>query len=152
MADVIGEGAWREELESGNNQAKFIGGIIWHLLGDDDAYVRWTVARSLATLADLGLIEEFNVLLDGFDQTEVAALVSSETRLSFQNSQQWFLMGLARASLFHAGKLRHLRPKLVALASGPTSMWCINSISPDVWSTFGTKGHRTWNSMRCERR
>ncbi|MER8601219.1 NACHT domain-containing protein [Mesorhizobium sp. M1339] len=119
MADEIGEGAWREEFESGNNQAKFIGGIIWHLLGDDDAYIRWAVARSLGTLADLGLIEEFNVLLDGFDQTEVAALVSPETRLSFQNSQQWFLMGLARAALSHPAKLRHLRPKLVALAMRP---------------------------------
>ncbi|MFZ3289079.1 MAG: hypothetical protein WA191_19840 [Telluria sp.] len=116
IADEIGEGPFRPEQAIDQTEAEFIADVIWHLLGEDDGYIRWTVARGLKTLVELGLNEDLRLLLDRFDQREVAALTSPDWKLSFQNSQQWLLMGLARAALHHGQTMGPIRPKLLALA------------------------------------
>lgn len=116
IADEIGEGPYRPEQAIDASEGEFISDVIWHLLGNEDAYARWTVARGLNTLCELGLNEELGLLLDRFDQRDVAALVSTERNLSFQNSQQWLLMGLARAALLHGQTMGLIKPKLLALA------------------------------------
>jgi hypothetical protein len=116
IADEIGEGPFRPEQSISQTEVEFITDVIWHLLGVDDGYVRWTVARGLNTLVELGLNDDLGLLLDRFDQREVAALASKDRKLSFQNSQQWLLMGLARAALRHKQTMVALRPRLLALA------------------------------------
>lgn len=116
IADEIGEGPLRPEQEIGDTEAEFFADVIWHLLGEEDGYIRWTVARGLRTLVELGLNDESGLLLDRFDQRAVASLASTDQKLSFQNSQQWLLMGLARAALRHGPAMEGLRPKLLALA------------------------------------
>lgn len=116
IADQVGEGAFRSDFIATDDQPRFLAEIIWHLLGDDDAYLRWNVARALKTLSDLGLDGDLKALVDGFDRTHVAALASPETQLSFQNSQQWLLMGLARVAFYSGQKLQYLRPVLASLA------------------------------------
>ena len=116
IADEIGEGPFRPEQAIERSEGEFISDVIWHLLGNEDAYVRWQVARGINTLLELGLNEELGLLLDRFDEREVAALVSTERNLSFQNSQQWLLMGLARASFRYGQTMGPLKPKLLALA------------------------------------
>src|SRR5690606_23336486 len=115
LADQIGEGPYKAEFNI-SDECEMIVGIIWHLLGDDDAYIKWSTARALSVFAELGLLEELNALLMQFDRREVSALKTREHYLSFQNSQQWLLMGLARAALNHGAKLRILKPRLLALA------------------------------------
>lgn len=116
IADEIGEGPFRPEQAIGGHEPEFIADVIWHLLGQDDGYGRWTVARGLNTLVELGLNDDLGLLLDRFDQREVAALASADRKLSFQNSQQWLLMGLARAALRHGQAMGAFRSKLLALA------------------------------------
>lgn len=116
IADEIGEGAFSPEQAISGSEEEFISDLIWHLLGNDDAYVRWTVARGLNTLIELGLNDETGLLLNRFNQREVAVMASVERKLSFQNSQQWLLMGLARAALRHGQKMEPVKPKLLALA------------------------------------
>ncbi len=116
IADEIGEGPFRPEQAIGGDEPEFIADVIWHLLGQDDGYGRWTVARGLNTLVELGLTDDLGLLLDRFDQREVAALASADRKLSFQNSQQWLLMGLARAALRHGQAMGAFRSKLLALA------------------------------------
>lgn len=116
FADEIGEGGLRPEQAINGNEKNFISDVIWHLLGDTDAYVRWAVARGLGTLADLKLTDDLALLLTRFDQEQITALASADQKLSFQNSQQWMLMGLARATLRHGPMLQNLRPSLHLLA------------------------------------
>lgn len=116
IADEIGEGPFRPEQAIERNEAAFFADVIWHLLGDDDAYLRWTVARGLNTLAELGLNEEFGLILDRFDQRQITHLTSLDRHLPFQNSRQWLLMGLARIALHQGGAMRGLRSQLLALA------------------------------------
>jgi hypothetical protein len=116
IADEIGEGPFRPNQAIGQNEAAFFADVIWHLLGDDDAYLRWTVARGLNTLVELGLKDELGLLLDRFDQREIPALASSDRWLPFQNSRQWLLMGLARVALRQGRTVGGLRRQLLALA------------------------------------
>ncbi|MGM5053302.1 NACHT domain-containing protein [Rhizobium sp. 814_E9_N1_1] len=116
IADEIGEGALRPEQAIASGEAEFFADFLWHLLGDDDAYVRWNIARGLSTLVDLGLKAELSLLLDRFDKAEVPALASSGRMLPYQNSQEWLLIGIARAALHHGPELAFLRPRLIALA------------------------------------
>jgi hypothetical protein len=115
IADDVGEGPFREEFRTDNDQPALIAGIVWHLLGDDDGFIRWNIARAIKTLRDLKLWDEIRLLVDGFDRTQIDALVSPDVKLSFQNSQQWLLMGLSRATLLEASRLNFLQPKLKAL-------------------------------------
>lgn len=116
IADEIGEGPFRPEQAIRGSEAAFFADVIWHLLGDDDAYLRWTVARGLTTLAELGLDGDLVLLLDRFDQTEIATLSSPDRRLPYQNCQQWLLMGLARLALRKGGAMHDFRPRLLALS------------------------------------
>lgn len=116
IADEIGEGPFRPELATSASESDFIADVVWHLLGDPDAYVRWGVARELSTLVDLGLTEDLGRLLERFDQMEVSAL-RSVRNLSFQNSREWLSMGIARAARHHRAVLAHLQPKLIEIAS-----------------------------------
>jgi hypothetical protein len=46
-----------------------------------------------------------------------AIIAARDHNLSFQNSQQWLLMGLARAALIHGAKLAPLKPLFLQLAA-----------------------------------
>lgn len=116
FADEIGEGPYRAEFAVAQQEPDVLADIVWHLLGDEDAYVRWSSARCLSTAAELGLYQELGLLLDRFDIREVPSLASTDRPLPFQNSQEWLLIGLARAATKHASALAFLRPKLVTLA------------------------------------
>lgn len=116
IADEIGEGEFRPQFAVSGSEADCFVDLIWHLLGSDDAYVRWNVARSLSVLVELGLTADLGLLLERLDRREVAYFVTPDLRLSFQNSRQWLLMGLARACLHHGQALDQFRPRLVSLA------------------------------------
>jgi len=115
FADEIGEGSYREEFATAQQEPSFLADIFWHLLGDEDAYVRWSVARSISTAVELGLHQDLELLLDRFDIREVPTLGSSNRLLPFQNSQEWLLIGLARAAKRHGSSLAFLRSKLILL-------------------------------------
>lgn len=117
IADEIGEGSYTPALQATTDEKGLVSQIIWHLLGDEDAYVRWNTARSIEGMARLGLTDDLEALIDLFDVTEIPALRSTDHALSFQNSGQWLLMGLARATLHHREKLAFLKPKLQALGA-----------------------------------
>ncbi|MGM4886435.1 NACHT domain-containing protein [Tardiphaga sp. 11_C7_N12_6] len=116
IADEIGEGPFLSAQQIVEDKVDFIADVAWHLLGNEDAYVRWTVARGIQTLVELGLADDLSRLLDRFDQREVESLVSTDRKLAFQNSRQWLLLGLSRAASRQGKVLCNLREKLTVLA------------------------------------
>ncbi|HDZ07499.1 hypothetical protein [Pseudohongiella sp.] len=119
LGDEIGEGVYCAAFDGKSDEGCVIADIIWHLLGDSDAFVRWSAARSLKGMLDVGLTEDVGHLLDRFDTDENQSLASDEHRFSFLNAQQWLLMGLARAALHHGEKLKCLKARIEALANRP---------------------------------
>ncbi len=116
VGDEVGEGAYRDAFAGKADEVDVIADVLWHLLGDSDAFVRWSAARSLSSMLDLGLTEDVGRLFDRFDVDEISSLLSDEHHFAFLNAQQWLLMGLARAALHHGDKLMPLKPKIVELA------------------------------------
>lgn len=116
IGDEIGEGAYRDAFAGKSDEIDAVTDIIWHLLGDNDAFIRWSVARSLKGMLDLGLTEDVGRLLDRFHASENPSLASDEHHFTFLNAQQWLLMGLARATLYHGEKLKALKPRIEEFA------------------------------------
>ncbi|MCR9195034.1 MAG: NACHT domain-containing protein [Hyphomonas sp.] len=115
IGDEIGEGVFRESFTPPTDQSTTVAEITWHLLGNEDAFIRWTTARSIKGLADLGLHSDVAALLDYYDRPKVDALASKDIDVSFFNAQQWLLMGLARACLHHGEALSYIRGRLEQL-------------------------------------
>ncbi|UUV08257.1 hypothetical protein [Ruegeria sp. YS9] len=116
VGDEIGEGAYRAAFAGKGDEIDVTVDLIWHLLGDSDAYVRWNAARSIKTMLDMGLVEDIERLLDRFDVDQNASLASKEHYFAFMNAQQWLLMGLSRAAPYHANLLRPVKARLLTLA------------------------------------
>ncbi|WP_421315593.1 hypothetical protein [Aeromonas veronii] len=116
LGDEIGEGSYCAAFSGKSDESNVLADIIWHLLGDSDAVVRWNTARSLKWILDAGLTEDIGNLLERFDTVSNLSLSSDGYYFSYLNAQQWLLMGLARAALHHGEKLKPLYSKLVALA------------------------------------
>ncbi len=119
VGDEIGEGSYRAAFAGKSDEGDVIADIIWHLLGDSDAFVRWSAARSLKGMLDVGLTEDVGRLLDRFDTDENSSLAADEHYFAFLNAQQWLLMGLARAALHHGEKLKPLKSRIATLAKRP---------------------------------
>jgi len=119
VGDEIGEGKYRSEFKGETSQGDVIVDVIWHLLGNSDAFVRWHAARALKGMLDVGLVEDVGSLLGKFDSEQNAAFESDDHHFAFMNAQQWLLIGLARAALHHGKSLHALKPKLEALADRP---------------------------------
>lgn len=116
LGDEIGEGSYCAAFSGETDESNVLADIIWHLLGDSDAVVRWNTARSLKRILDAGLTEDIECLLERFDTVNNSSLSSEGHYFSYLNAQQWLLMGLARAALHNGEKLKPLYSKLVALA------------------------------------
>jgi len=117
IADDIGEGPFQQEWADWTKQDVLVPAIVWHLLGDDDGYVRWSTARGLLTLCDLRLVDDIDGLIAGFDRTGTPPLTTRDKRFAFQNAQQWLLMGLARAAIFNKEALLHIEDFLWQLSA-----------------------------------
>lgn len=116
VGDEIGEGEYRSIFMGRNEESNVVADIVWHLLGNSDAYIRWRAARSLKNMLELGLIEDIECLLDRFDTVENLALSSEDHHFAYLNAQQWLLMGLSRAAFHHGEKLLPLKPRIEKLA------------------------------------
>ena len=116
VGDEIGEGEFRPEFAGKSEEADVVADIIWHLLGDGDAFIRWHAARCLKGLLDVGLIEDIEHLLKRYDVEQNSSLSSDEHHFSYMNAQQWLLIGLARAALHHGDMLKPLKPRIEKLA------------------------------------
>ncbi|MCF3592905.1 hypothetical protein LZG00_02715 [Rhodobacteraceae bacterium LMO-12] len=116
VGDEIGEGAYNPAFAGKDDECDVVADIIWHLLGDSDAFIRWNTARSLKGILDVGLVEDIERLLDRFDTHENPSLVSEERHFAFLNAQQWFLMGLARAALHNGAKLKPIRNRILEIS------------------------------------
>ncbi len=127
VGDEIGEGRFRAEFAGASRESDVIADIIWQLLGDSDAFVRWRAAKSIKGMLDVGLTEDVGRLIDRFDMDENPSLISDKHHFAFLNAQQWLLMGIARAALHHSEKLKPLKPRIETLAKR-TDLHALNKL------------------------
>lgn len=117
VGDETGEGGFQKAFVPSADECKITAEVTWHLLGNEDTFVRWNTARSIEALVELGLHSDVKALLGLYDLAQVDALTSEGVSASFDNAQQWLLMGLARACLLHGESLSYLREPLERLVN-----------------------------------
>ena len=115
VGDEVGEGAYHSGMAPPTDEAELVVDVFWHLLGNEDAFIRWNCARAIHSLVELGLHKELNGLIDRIGNSSGDRLRSENHQHAFWNAEQWLLIGLARATLFEPSKLSQLAPKLEEL-------------------------------------
>lgn len=119
VGDEIGEGAYHDGLAPPTDEVELVADVFWHVLGNEDAFVRWNSARGILALAQLGLFSELDTLLERVGAPSSSRLQTENHRHAYFNAEQWLLIGLARATRFEAAKLSSLAPKLENLFHSP---------------------------------
>lgn len=121
VGDEVGEGAYHSGMAPPTDEAELVVDVFWHLLGNEDAFIRWNCARAIHSLVELGLHKELNGLIDRIGNSSGERLRSESHQHAFWNAEQWLLIGLARATLFEPSKLSQLAPKLERLFHAPST-------------------------------
>lgn len=121
VGDEIGEGPYHDALSPPTDETELVADVFWHLLGNEDAFVRWNSARSVLSLVELGLNAELNAVFDRIGTPSGGRLRSEHHQHAFYNAEQWFLIGLARATHFEPSKLSMFGPRLEALFYCPNA-------------------------------
>ena len=120
LADEVGDGAWKPELEAGSDSTAIVAGLVWFCLGSPQAADRWRAAHAVRTLARFGRWQAIDALFDCFDAPNAGAFQDSRLPFFVMHSRQWFLLAIARIAIdFPAEIGRHSR-KLEAIAFDET--------------------------------
>ena len=158
VGDEVGEGAYHSGMAPPTDEVELVVDVFWHLLGNEDAFIRWNCARAIHSLVELGLHEELNGLIDRIGVSSGERLRSEGHQHAFWNAEQWLLIGLARATLFEPSKLSQLASKLEKLFHAPSThilskvliARCLNNLwkgtvderkLPDIWTAVNVPPH-----------
>jgi hypothetical protein len=107
LADDVGDGLWRSELDPSTDPSGLAAGIIWFCLGSPEATKRWRAAHAVLALARLGIWEVLDKL---FARLDSDAGAFQDCRLPFfkLHAKQWLLLAVARIAIEHPKEIvRH---------------------------------------------
>ncbi|MER9926397.1 hypothetical protein NKJ84_26510 [Mesorhizobium sp. M0048] len=116
LADPIGDGPWRDELDAGTDADSIAAGLLWFRLGSPIARERWRAAHALRSIARYqrwGIIERMFIL---FDAPDAGAFQDRSLPFFSYHAQLWFLLAVARVALDSPDVIIRFRPRLEAIA------------------------------------
>ncbi|MER9934311.1 hypothetical protein [Mesorhizobium sp. M0088] len=116
LADPIGDGPWRDELDAGADPDNIAAGLLWFRLGSPIAKERWRAAhavRSVARYKQWDVIERMFAL---FDAPDAGAFQDRSLPFFGYHAQLWFLLAVARIALDSPEHIARFRPRLEAIA------------------------------------
>lgn len=158
VGDEVGEGAYSPGMAPPTDEAELVVDVLWHLLGNEDAFVRWNCASAIYSLAQLGFHEELQGLIDRIGSPSGERFLSENHQHAFYNAEQWLLIGLARATLIEPSKLSQLASTQEDLFHAPSThilskvliARCLNNLWKgtdnesrllDIWTTVNVPPH-----------
>lgn len=115
LADEVGDGAWRSELDPPTDPAALAAGLIWFCLGSPEVSQRWQAAHAVLAVARLGIWEVLDKLLSLLDADAGAF---QDRRLPFfkLHAKQWLLLAVARIARDHPAQIARYRQVLERIA------------------------------------
>lgn len=99
LADEVGDGAWRPELDPGNEPEEVVAGLIWFCLGAPEAKARWRAAHVVRSCARRGRWSLLAKLFDKLGSPDAGAFKDQTLPFFSLHSKFWFLLAVARISL-----------------------------------------------------
>jgi hypothetical protein len=116
LADEVGDGPWRDELDPGADPSAVAAGLIWFCLGSPEAKSRWRAAHVVRECARRGRWPIVAKLFELLDAKDAGAF--QDRKLSFfqQHARLWFLLAVARMALDHPNEIKKFSAPLEAIA------------------------------------
>jgi hypothetical protein len=99
IADDVGDGPWRSELDPGDKPTNIVAGLVWYCLGSPDAAQRWRAAHVVREYARLGRWKIIERLFKLFDFDDAGAFQDRNLPFFVLHARLWFLLAIARVAL-----------------------------------------------------
>ncbi|NTG32638.1 hypothetical protein G6K91_00020 [Agrobacterium rhizogenes] len=112
LADEIGDGPWRDELNPGADSDEIAAGLLWFGLGSPVTKKRWRAAhaiRAIARHAQWSVIEHMFAL---FRVPDAGAFQDRSLPFFKYHARLWFLLAIARVARDYPGEMARFRPDL----------------------------------------
>ncbi|BAM89476.1 AAA ATPase [Bradyrhizobium oligotrophicum S58] len=124
LADEVGDGVWRNELDPGDDQEEVVAGLIWFCLGSPEALSRWRAAHVVRACARNGRWPLIAKLFSKLGTAGAGAFQDQEIPFMALHAKFWFLLAIARIALDS--------PKDVAVFVDPLEAIALNDSFPHV--------------------
>ena len=116
LADEIGDGAWRDELDPGNDQEEVVAGMIWFCLSLPEATSRWRAAHVVRACARMGRWSVITKLFDRLNASGGGAFQDQEIPFMILHAKFWFLLAVTRIALDYPNEIAEFSAHLEAIA------------------------------------
>jgi hypothetical protein len=124
LADEIGDGVWRNELDPGEDQEEVAAGLIWFCLGLPEALSRWRAAHVVRTCARMGRSSLIAKLFNRLGASGGGAFQDQTIPFMVLHAKFWFLLAVARIALDF--------PREIAEFVGPLQVIALDDSFPHV--------------------
>ncbi|AUN29474.1 hypothetical protein [Niveispirillum cyanobacteriorum] len=120
LADDIGDGPWREELNAGTDPDQVAAGLLWFGLGSPVAKERWRAAHAVQAMARHGHWSVIARMFTLFGAADAGAFQDRSLPFFKLNAQLWFLLAIARIALDSPSEVLRFQSDLEAVAFDDT--------------------------------
>ena len=116
LADEIGDGPWRPDLDPGDGPDDVVAGLIWFCLGSPEATKRWRAAHVVRSCARTGRWRLLATLFDKVSAPDAGAFKDQTLPFFALHAKFWFLLAAARIALDHPKEIAKYGGILEAIA------------------------------------
>ncbi len=116
LADAVGDGPWREELNPGTDADEIAAGLVWFGLGSPVARERWRAAHAVRSMARRGHWDVITRMFTLLGAADGGAFQDRSLPFFKQNAQLWFLLAVARVALDFPAEIARFQSNLEAIA------------------------------------
>jgi hypothetical protein len=124
LADEVGDGVWRNDLDPGDNHEEVVAGLIWFCLGLPEAVSRWRAAHVVRACARNGRWSLIAKLFSRLNASGAGAFQDQTIPFMVLHAKFWFLLAVARIALDF--------PREIAKFSGPLEAIALDDSFPHV--------------------
>ncbi|WP_316187974.1 MULTISPECIES: hypothetical protein [unclassified Bradyrhizobium] len=116
LADNVGDGAWRGELDPGENELRTVAGLVWLCLGAPEAAMRWRAAHAVRELARLGKWEVITHLFACSKDSDAGPFQDRSLPFFVLHARLWLLIAIGRVALDFPEQVAQFTNELQAIA------------------------------------
>jgi hypothetical protein len=116
LADEVGDGVWRNDLDPGDEQEDVVAGLVWFCLGSPEALSRWRAAHVVRACARNGRWSLIAKLFSRLNASGAGAFQDQAIPFMVLHAKFWFLLAVARIALDFPGDIAEFAGPLEAIA------------------------------------
>ncbi|MCK1489731.1 hypothetical protein IVB14_04670 [Bradyrhizobium sp. 180] len=116
LADEVGDGVWRNDLDPGDDNEEVVAGLIWFCLGSPEALSRWRASHVVRACARNGRWPLIAKLFSKLNTRGAGAFQDQAIPFMVLHAKFWFLLAVARVALDFPNDVAKFARPLEAIA------------------------------------